>query len=59
MAIQHGEMKEMITNFIERADKTFVRNEELTPIKEKQKSHDEIISRIAWASFFGFLSIIA
>jgi hypothetical protein len=36
----------------------FATKEELNPIREKQKSHDEIISRIAWASFFWFLAVI-
>ena len=47
-----------LDKFIEWANKQFVREEELIPIKEKQKTHDDIIARIAWASFFWFLAII-
>lgn len=47
-----------LDKFIEWAYKEFVKEEELTPIREKQKTHDDIIARIAWASFFWFLAII-
>lgn len=37
----------------------FATKEDLAPIKEKQKSHDEIINRVVWGIVIAFLSLIA
>lgn len=42
------EIKVMLKEIVKSLPTTYVSKEELIPIKEKQKSHDEIISRIAW-----------
>lgn len=47
-----------LDKFIEWANNQFIREEDLTPIREKQKTHDEIISRFAWAFVWGFIAII-
>lgn len=37
----------------------FIKKDELEPIKEKQKSHDEIINRVVWGIIIAFISLIA
>lgn len=55
---QHKALYDMMKNFIESSPDKFVTKDELKPIKEKQVFHDEVISRIAWASFWWFIAII-
>lgn len=58
MKDSNASIHDKLDKFIEWANNQFVREEELTPIREKQATHDAIISRIAWASFWWFLAII-
>ena len=53
------EIKVMLKEIVKSLPTTYVSKEELIPIKEKQKSHDEIISRIAWGIAIAFISLIA
>ncbi len=53
------EIKVMLKEIVKSLPTTYVSKEELIPIKEKQKSHDEIISRIAWWIAIAFISLIA
>lgn len=53
------EIKVMLKEIVKSLPTTYVSKEELVPIKEKQKSHDEIISRIAWGIAIAFISLIA
>lgn len=53
------EIKVMLKEIVKSLPTTYVSKEELIPIKEKQKSHDEIISRIAWGISIAFISLIA
>lgn len=53
------ELSKDIKDEIKSIKSEFVTKEELDPIKEKQKSHDEIISRVVWAIVLSFLSLIA
>lgn len=52
------EIKVMLKEIVKSLPTTYVSKEELVPIKEKQKSHDEIISRITWSIIGGFVTII-
>lgn len=53
------ELSKDIKDEIKSIKSEFVTKDELDPIKEKQKSHDEIISRVVWAIVLSFLSLIA
>ena len=53
------EIKVMLKEIVKSLPTTYVSKDELLPIKEKQKSHDEIISRIAWGIAIAFISLIA
>lgn len=53
------EIKVMLKEIVKSLPSTYVSKDELLPIKEKQKSHDEIISRIAWGIAIAFISLIA
>lgn len=55
---QHLLLYNMLKDMKESFSDNFATKEELKPIREKQESHDKIIERIAWASFFWFLAII-
>jgi hypothetical protein len=52
-------IEKMLQDLTKSIPSTYVSKDELLPIKEKQKSHDEIISRIAWGALFTLLSLIA
>lgn len=53
------EIKVMLKEIVKSLPTTYVSKEELIPIKEKQKSHDEIISRVVWGIVIAFISLIA
>ena len=52
------EIKVMLKEIVKSLPTTYVSKDELNPIKEKQKEHDEIIKRLAWGAFFLLLSLI-
>jgi hypothetical protein len=52
-------IEKMLQDLTKSIPSTYVSKDELLPIKEKQKSHDEIISRLAWGALFTLLSLIA
>ena len=53
------EIKVMLKEIVKSLPATYVSKEELIPIKEKQKTHDEIISRVVWGIVIAFISLIA
>lgn len=55
---QHKLLYEMMKWIADTFPNKFVTKEEIEPIKEKQKTHDEIISKFAWAFVWGFIAII-
>lgn len=52
------EIKTMLKELTKSLPNTYVSKDELSPIREKQKLHDEIISRVVWGIVITFISLI-
>lgn len=55
---QHNLLYGMVKEMIDWLPKQFVTREEIEPIKQKQKAHDDIISRVWWGALITLISLI-
>ena len=53
------EIKAMLKDLTKSLPTTYVSKDELAPIREKQKSHDDTISWVVRGIVVGFISLIA